>query len=111
MKKKNFIRKNIRTISTTLKVVVVLVSLVILGWSINEYAIKGTKTAMSPEFKQGFIEGCTENGGSISFCECGLAYLEEHYSAEEIIVFGMDPESSKYSDMVNNSVANCISKF
>jgi hypothetical protein len=38
----------------------------------------------SASFEQGFIHGCTGNGGTAGYCQCALTHIEQNYDVGEV---------------------------
>jgi hypothetical protein len=58
-----------------------------------------------------FVQGCTANGGTISYCQCALDHLEDEYDLGDLAQMGKDyVATGKLPDGLMDVVKDCVAK-
>jgi hypothetical protein len=67
---------------------------------------------LSDSLRDAYIDGCNEEGGNFSYCDCTMVYLEEHFTREEIIeMFVIYADTEILPDGAVDAAVACMNKY
>jgi hypothetical protein len=64
-------------------------------------------------YRDGYMEGCNEDGTQKKYCECTVNYLEDNYSVDAVVDMSIEysEDSSVMPEMVKKAAMACIDLY
>jgi len=60
------------------------------------------------DFKEGFVEGCMEEGADRDYCVCAFDYMDSRTTNSEMLDIALEIEAGNMPDILFDMLAACI---